>query len=264
MNDIIRDSQDPALKWVGGKRWLVPLLQKMWKDNSSSRLVEPFVGGMAVTLGLQPKSALLNDANPHLINFYRHVQAGLEVTIPMENSESFYYNRRNRFNQLTELGLSDTNESAQLFYYLITNTYNGLCRFNNSGGFNSPFGSYPKINYAQNFFEYRASFTKYEFVNGDFEELILKQGDIVYADPPYDTPFTKYTKKDFTWDDQIRLIKYLNTHQGKIIASNQATDRILDLYQSNGFAIEILNAPRKISRTGDRTPAKEMLAFKGF
>jgi len=31
-------------------------------------LVEPFCGGLAVTLGLRPARALLNDANPHVIN----------------------------------------------------------------------------------------------------------------------------------------------------------------------------------------------------
>ena len=59
----------PPLKWAGGKRWLVPHLKPVWDKHSHRRYVEPFCGGLAVALGLQPKSALRNDVNPHLINF---------------------------------------------------------------------------------------------------------------------------------------------------------------------------------------------------
>ena len=60
----------PILKWAGGKRWLLPTLQAIWQPYTERKLIEPFVGGMAVVLGLNPKQALLNDANEHLINFY--------------------------------------------------------------------------------------------------------------------------------------------------------------------------------------------------
>ena len=59
----------PPLKWAGGKRWQVPHLKPLWKAHEHRRLAEPFCGGLAVSLGLAPKRAVLNDANPHLINF---------------------------------------------------------------------------------------------------------------------------------------------------------------------------------------------------
>src|ERR1019366_7220989 len=65
-----RPSVRPPLKWAGGKRWQVPHLVSLWQSNAHRRLVEPFCGGLAVTLGLMPDRALLNDINPHLINFY--------------------------------------------------------------------------------------------------------------------------------------------------------------------------------------------------
>ena len=55
------------LKWAGGKRWQVPYLRPLWEPHTSRRLVEPFCGGLAVTLGLAPRRALANDATPHLI-----------------------------------------------------------------------------------------------------------------------------------------------------------------------------------------------------
>src|SRR5438046_10196412 len=54
----------PPLKWAGGKRWQLPHLRKLWEGESHRRLVEPFCGGLAVTVDLLPERALLNDVNP--------------------------------------------------------------------------------------------------------------------------------------------------------------------------------------------------------
>src|SRR5882757_7844595 len=90
----------PPLKWAGGKRWQLPYLRILWEHNSRRRLVEPFAGGLAVTLGLRPTSALLNDINPHVINFYRYLKAGLQIDLPMINSRTSYVRNRQRFNRL--------------------------------------------------------------------------------------------------------------------------------------------------------------------
>src|SRR5579859_3169425 len=95
-----REPLSPPLKWAGGKRWLVPHLQKLWTPYQDRRLVEPFCGGLAVTLGLNPDQALLNDLNPHLVNFYQHLRQGLRMSIPMENDADLYYQHRERFNEL--------------------------------------------------------------------------------------------------------------------------------------------------------------------
>src|SRR6266568_3439801 len=71
----------PPLKWAGGKRWLVPILRPMWQPFRDRRLVEPLCGGLAVSLGLRPEHALLNDVNPHTINFFQWLSRGLEVEI---------------------------------------------------------------------------------------------------------------------------------------------------------------------------------------
>ena len=108
----------PPLKWAGGKRWLVPRLAGLWQPHSSRRYVEPFCGGLAAPLGLIPKRARLNDVNPHLINFYKHLQHGLAITIEMKNEAEGFYRQRDRFNELIENGKSPSSEAAQLFYYL--------------------------------------------------------------------------------------------------------------------------------------------------
>jgi len=253
----------PPLKWAGGKRWLIPHLQPLWEKHQHRRLVEPFCGGLSVALALRPQRAFLNDINPHVINFYRWLKRGLRLEIPMENDEEFYYRQRARFNELITSGRENSKEAAELFYYLNRTCYNGLCRFNRKGEFNVPFGTYKTISYQFEFRSYSAVLANWEFSSVDFEDMVLAGGDFVYADPPYDVEFTQYAKEDFNWNDQVRLARWLSQHDGPVVLSNQATSRIVELYKKHGFTLFYLDAPRRISCTGDRSPAKEVLAQKG-
>src|ERR1700730_14698594 len=92
----------PPLKWAGGKRWQVPHLIDIWNRHQHRRLVEPFCGGLAVTLGLMPTTALLNDVNPHVINLYRWLGRGLKITLAMKNESETYYASRLAFNELLQ------------------------------------------------------------------------------------------------------------------------------------------------------------------
>jgi len=255
----------PLLKWAGGKRWLVPHLRTLWSAHQSVRLVELFAGGLAVSLDLAPTRALINDINPHLINLYRQLQTGLLATISMENDSALYYQHRDRFNALIRNGNANTPEAAQLFYYLNRTGFNGLCRFNSRGEFNVPYGQYKTIRYADNvtFADYQRPFATWEFQVGSYADVTLKSGDFVYADPPYDVEFVSYSKEGFSWDDQVHLAAWLSQHDGPVLLSNQATDRIMTLYREHGFKLFPFDAPRRISSTGDRTPAKEVLAVRG-
>lgn len=252
------------LKWAGGKRWQVPLLRPLWAPHSSRRLVEPFCGGLSVALGLAPERALLNDANPHLIAFYRWLRTGLEVSIPLENDSSVYYAHRRRFNELLALGHARTREAASLFYYLNRTGYNGLCRFNRRGQFNVPFGRYTRIAYRRDFSAYRPVLAGWTFRAGDFGDLRYEPDDFVYADPPYDVPFTAYASGGFNWADQVRTAECLARLPGPVVLVNQATERIIDLYERCGFTLRRAQAPRRISCTGDRRPAEEVIATRNL
>ncbi len=232
----------PPLKWAGGKRWQVPHLRPLWEEHAGRRLVEPFCGGLAVTLGLRPARALLNDINPHVISFYRWLKRGLRIDLAMRNEERLYYAHRARFNELLAAGRADERETAALFYYLNRTT----------------------IPYRRNFSHYRDDFARWEFTSQDLESIPLDRGDFVYADPPYDVEFTDYAKEGFTWEDQVRAAEWLARHRGPVVLSNQATDRIVALYETLGFTLRYLAAPRRISCTGDRSPAREVLALKGI
>ena len=83
----------------------------------------------------------------------------------MENDETVYYANRFRFNELLSSGRSDTAEAAALFYYLNRTGYNGLCRFNQQGEFNVPFGRYKRLDYRKDFTDYTRGSPAFEFTN---------------------------------------------------------------------------------------------------
>jgi DNA adenine methylase len=254
----------PPLKWAGGKRWQVPTLRKLWKPNRHRRLVEPFCGGLAVALGLRPARALLNDLNPHLINFYRWVRQGLSIHVPMQNNAELFYAQRKRFNDLIATGEADSAEAASLFYFLNRTGYNGLCRFNRSGFFNVPFGRYASIDYRWSFDEYTPALKTWALTSGDFASCQLDPEDFVYADPPYDVDFTSYSPGGFGWDDQQRLAERLARHPGPVVLVNQATERVENLYRDLGYRVRHLSAPRRISSDGDREDVLEVMALRNL
>jgi DNA adenine methylase len=242
-------------------------LLEFWRGHEDSRLVEPFVGGLAITLGLSPKRALLNDLNPHLVNFYCWLQRGLDMRaagVTLANDRGVYAHNRARFNDLIAHGHAESVEAAALFYYLNRTGYNGLCRFNSRGYFNVPFGRYKSIPYREDFTSYREVLEPYHFTAGDFESMRVRKSDFIYADPPYDVEFTSYSAGGFTWDDQIRLAEWLAKHAGPVVASNQATPRILKLYRRLGFRVRVVPAPRRISCDGNRDDAEEMIAVRNL
>ena len=209
-----------------------------------------------------PQRALLNDINPHVINFYSWLKRGLVVTLPMRNDRRRYYQCRKRFNDLLASAREDSCDAASLFYYLNRTGYNGLCRFNGSGRFNVPFGRYKRITYRTDFLEYKTLFAGWKFTSTHFADIALEKDDFVYADPPYDVPFTQYARGGFGWDAQQQTAEWLSTHQGPVVLANQATERIVRLYGSLGYTVKFIAAPRRISCTGDRSPALEVLAFR--
>jgi DNA adenine methylase len=72
----------PFVKWVGGKRQILPsIVELMPKNIKNHTYVEPFIGGGAVFFYLQPKNAIINDYNSELINVYKVIKDNLHELI---------------------------------------------------------------------------------------------------------------------------------------------------------------------------------------
>lgn len=255
----------PALKWAGGKRKVADIVIDLYRENNCQRVIEPFAGGMAVSLAIRPEEAIVNDINPHVINFYRQVKNGLKITIRMEYDKELYYSYRKLFNENIKKGEINTPEMAQLFYYLNKTGFNGMCRFNKKGFLNVPFGTFTKVNYKYDFMTMKRQFKKWDILCGDFSLIESKESDFNFIDSPYVKSFSSYSEEGFNWDDQIRNAEHASKAKGPVLMTNLATPEIIELYESYGFNVRVIRAPRTISsKGGERKPVWEVMAYKNM
>lgn len=203
----------PFLKWAGGKRWLVKNHAELFPPTFNN-YIEPFLGSGAVFFHLQPKRAVLSDANGRLIetyqaikNNYKLVEKHLGVHQRLHSKEHYYETRARLFQ-------SKFTRAAQ-FIYLNRTCFNGLYRENKKGVFNVPIGTKTNVLLSTDNFEQIAEILEtVDLEAQDFEKTISKAGygDLVFLDPPYTVAhnlngFVKYNQKIFSWDDQVRLRK---------------------------------------------------------
>ncbi|MEP2652766.1 MAG: Dam family site-specific DNA-(adenine-N6)-methyltransferase [Paraglaciecola sp.] len=270
----MKDKKNRAfLKWAGGKYKLIEDLKAKLPDGN--KLIEPFVGAGSVFLNTQYPRYLLNDINPDLINLYNivkkqadnYVKDSIELFTAVNNAEQRYYEIRQEFNQSNDLY-----ERAVFFLYLNRHGYNGLCRYNNSGKFNVPFGRYKAPYYPEKEIHFFAEKSQQAiFTCTSFEKVFAKarQGAIIYCDPPYapiskTAMFNSYAKGGFTLDNQRKLAdlaKRANeTRNIPVLVSNHDTEFTRDIYQ--GADITKLQVSRFISQNGNkRLKVAELLAL---
>jgi len=263
----------PFLKWAGGK---YRLLEKLHPHLEGGKLIEPFVGSGAVFLNLDFDRYLLGDINPDLINLYQSLKSekGLFVDYARKlftddnNRQKNFLALRHEFNN----GASGRRRAA-LFVYLNRHGFNGLCRYNKSGGFNVPFGKYKKPYFPEKeMYHFIQRARKARFVCGDFASLMnrARVGDVVYCDPAYvplapTASFTSYAAQGFSYDQQVELAyraQHLAERGVKVVISNHDNAITRQIYQD--AEIESFPVRRFISCDGEnRGNAKELLAIYG-
>jgi DNA adenine methylase len=263
------------LKWAGGKRLIVSKIAKLIGKHPRERLIEPFVGGGSVFLNLDFDAYLLADTNPDLINLFNQIKHNLGKFIelsqtyfsPEFNNEARYYETRQAFNTCRE-----PLQRAALFLYLNRHGYNGLCRYNQKGEYNVPFGRYKKPYFPALELGHVQQRTKTaEFVCGDFSVVFeqAQPGDLIYCDPPY-TPrgktasFTAYSGTAFQQTDQLRLIEsaMLAKERGiTTIIANHSLPETLKMYAQADKIVKF-DVARMISCKGEiRKPCEELMAI---
>ena len=254
----------PFLKWVGGKRQLLPRLLPHVPQRFG-RYFEPFMGGGALFFSLAPGLASLNDGNVRLVRTYQAIRDRVEDVVALLRT---YPHDRDFFISLrtNDIDASTDVEVAAWLIYLNRTAFNGLYRVNSRGGFNVPFGRYknPTICDADNLRACAATLKSASIMHGDFEAAVAdaRAGDFVYFDPPYvpltaTSDFTSYTAEGFTDADQVRLRNVaLRLKAGGItvLLSNSGAPRVRELY-ANGFEIEEVTANRCINSAADRRGA---------
>lgn len=270
----------PFLKWVGGKRQLMPtIVTHLPKNINDLTYVEPFIGGGAVLFHLQPKNAIINDFNEELINVYEVIKNNLEELIEdlkkHKNEPDYFYkirslDRNDNFKNLSKV------ERASRVIYLNKTCYNGLYRVNNAGEFNSPFGRYKNPNIVNE--PTLKAVSKYlnsnniVIRNGDYNDVLktIDKNSFVYLDPPYhpiseSSNFTGYVQGGWDLFDQIRLREVcdeLNAKGIKFLLSNSSAQFIKDQYAK--YKIEIVKANRAINSNGANRGEIDEVLIKNY
>lgn len=265
---VVAPRARPFLKWAGGKTQLLPEILARFPARYG-RYHEPFVGGGAVFFGLGPRRAILSDFNDVLMGTYIAVRDELPAVLAAlrrhRSDETQFY--RVRAQDTTKLSRA---AAAARMIYLNRTCFNGLYRVNKKGQFNVPFGKYknPRICDRDNLTRVSRVLQTVDLEPRSALDVgkRVRQGDLVYFDPPYNplTPtasFVSYTSKGFGPSEQERLAELFAklAHKGAhVVLSNSDTPLIRSLYKD--FWIERVYARRAINSRADRRgPVPEVL-----
>lgn len=193
----------PPIKSQGIKTKLVPWIMGI-APKATGRWIEPFLGTGVVAFNAAYKKAILNDTNPHIINFYKGIQQKT-ITAPLmkhyleregellskadNNGYEHYLAVRARFNS-GEFSPYD-------FIFLSRAGFNGMMRFGSKGNWNIPFCKKPDrfaqayITKITNQVEAVSHIIRPEpdwiLHNTSFTDIIplANEHDMIYCDPPY-------------------------------------------------------------------------------
>lgn len=254
------------LKWAGNKTAIMSELKKHLPDGP--RLVEPFAGSCAVMMATDYPYYIVADINPDLINLYQVIKEDVNSFIHLVErifykftTEEDYYKCRQFFNTVP----LEPIEKAAYFLFLNRHCYRGLCRYNQRGLFNVPYGNYKKpylpVDEIRAFAEKAVRAT---FICASYDETLamLQAGDVVYCDPPYDGTFSGYHTAGFSDDDQYDLASILVRRSSEghpIIVSNSDTRLIRSFYRK--FTLHRISTKRSIGvAAGEGKKADELIA----
>lgn len=246
MNLLILLDTKPLLKWAGGKRQLLKIIEKHMPLHFD-HYFEPFFGGGALYFHLYEMGLIsggtVGDTNRDLMDFYRFLKTDCEKLLDeihqleYGNNQEDFLHARKEYNDIGE-----TPRKSALLIYLNKHCFNGLYRVNLKGEFNVPFGKYRTVNYPSDeaFRSVSESLKNCTLITGDYKKVCERaiEKDFVYFDPPYyplseTASFTSYTRGGFDKINQEELAKVYRELDAKgiqLMESNSDSPLITDLY----------------------------------
>lgn len=213
---------NPPLKWVGGKRKIVEIIQSAAENiDSPFTYYEPFFGGGAIFFSLYSKGFLknahLNDVVPQVVNFYnvisnvdarnilkkeaKKIESKFNnLNTDIEKRKEQYIKFRESFNDswecfVAEDKITDPESKAKLaaqFLALNKLGFNGMYRVNSEGRFNIPMGSpvEKKLFDNENLDVVGDALSKANFTCDDYSNVkpfkgSVAKNNLIFLDPPY-------------------------------------------------------------------------------
>ena len=273
----------PFVKWVGGKRQLMQVLEDNFPKQFGT-YHEPFLGGGAVMFNLLSKEAKLScnvsDFNSDLILAYVTIRDKLGKLIEsLENhSKNYHKDSVEYYYEVRKQEPKQQIEKVSRLIFLNRTCFNGLYRVNKKGQFNVPLGRYtnPNIVNKENLTSVSKILQseKIKISCRGFEAVFddAKKGDLIYFDPPYQpisstANFTSYTHRDFTEDDLERLATLANQLNSKgchVLLSNSNSKVVKDIFSEKHWKISSINANRAINSNAQKRTGHKEIIIKNY
>ncbi|MBI2642961.1 MAG: DNA adenine methylase [Nitrosarchaeum sp.] len=281
--DQILVTPKPFVKWAGGKRQLIPIINQNLPDSFGT-YYEPFLGGGALLFHIltdkNGQKCSISDLNSDLVLAYTTIRDRIDSLVAslknheknyQKNSESYYYSIRES-NPRSEI------EKTSRLIFLNRTCFNGLYRVNSKGKFNVPLGKYsnPNIVNEENLraVSHILQSSRISIKCRDFEAVLrdAKKGDLIYFDPPYQpvsatANFTSYTNKDFTYDDLTRLAELclkLDSRGCNVLLSNSDSKEVAEVFAKNTWKITRIEANRSINSNSKKRTGHFELLIKNY
>jgi len=280
---VVTTYPKPFVKWAGGKRQLIPVLNQHLPENYGS-FFEPFLGGGAMLFHVitnRPKQkCIVSDLNSDLVLAYVTTRDKVDELISSlkSHSKNYFKNSKSYYYDIRESEPKRQVEKTSRLIFLNRTCFNGLYRVNKKGKFNVPLGRYTNPNIVNEENLRAVSDTlksrKIHISCRDFSAILddVKKDDFVYFDPPYQpvsstANFTSYTNRDFTYDDLKRLgelCKKLDSKGCKFMLSNSNSEEVLKIFSNSSWKVFEIEANRSINSNSKKRTGHSELLIKNY
>ena len=273
----------PFVKWAGGKRQLIPILNENL-PKSFGTYHEPFLGGGALLFHIltqkQEQKCSISDLNSDLVLTYTTIRDRIDdlITSLKKHEKNYQKDSKSYYYSVRENTPKNEIEKTSRLLFLNRTCFNGLYRVNNKGKFNVPLGKYSNPNIVNE--DNLRSVSKILQLNKisiqcrDFESVqrYAKKDDLIYFDPPYQpvsktSNFTSYTNKDFTYDDLSRLFDLctkLDEKGCKVLLSNSNSKEVSEMFSKKPWKINKIHANRSINSNSKKRTGHFELLIKNY
>lgn len=198
-----------AVNYMGSKRRLLKQILHLFPKNINT-FYDLFAGSLIVDLNVKAKNYIINDLSSPMIelfSFLSHLKEQELNTLMLQaaslSNEEIFYKIRTNYNN---------NPNPRDLFLLITNSFNGIPRWNKSGKYNMPYASQKRLTssyYHNKETKLRSCVSQLQKMNinmknTNYNSVIdfsaLKENDFVYLDPPYYGTDATYNRESH-WDE---------------------------------------------------------------
>ena len=271
----------PVIKWSGSKRSQSEEIIKYFPKEIDT-YYEPFCGGCSVLFQLlhsdiKVNNYVCNDKNKGLIDLWNLIKINPKL---VSDSYSIMWN---------ELNIDDNKERKKQYFYMVRERYNnehnptdfmfimrtttnGMPRYNNNGDFNNSFhvtrnGILPN-KLEKIIYQWSEVLNKnnVEFINQEYNNILTKENDFIYLDPPYaNTKGMYYGTIDYNilwnWLEQ-QSCKYILSFNGKTNNYDMTQNIPTNIYSKHIYLNSGNSSFRRVIGKSKNTIVKESLYIK--